>query len=289
MKDEKSPASLSRREKEVTNLLLQGMSNKQIALGLGISERTVEFHLKNIYAKLQVASRVEMVIKLGKIRGGIFENPVESTVDVGKKNVHNGNQPVGERRWAQSLRNTISLIQQEVAMTIKISFEDLENYLRNHPLFYGLLLFLAGSTVIRYALIALGLFFWFSYVLLGLLLVVGCIYLGLSWNGMINGNTPFRPLQLLGVTVVLPLLVALLDEISLYTIVKFIGQTTITIIDISNKAMWVVSPEGQSYLSLHRSVMSDTLWLIGMAVMVILFVIGVLSDRWRESRSLTAV
>ena len=36
---------LSRREKEVVTLLLQGKSNKQIALSLGVSERTIEFHL----------------------------------------------------------------------------------------------------------------------------------------------------------------------------------------------------------------------------------------------------
>ena len=43
---------LSRREKEVVTLLLQGKSNKQIALSLDVSERTIEFHLKNIYANL---------------------------------------------------------------------------------------------------------------------------------------------------------------------------------------------------------------------------------------------
>ena len=47
------------REKEVVNLLLQGKSNKLIALSLGISDRTVEFHLKNIYAKYQVNSRLD--------------------------------------------------------------------------------------------------------------------------------------------------------------------------------------------------------------------------------------
>ena len=37
---------LSRRELEVTHLLLRDKSNKLIALALGISDRTVEFHLK---------------------------------------------------------------------------------------------------------------------------------------------------------------------------------------------------------------------------------------------------
>ena len=46
----------SERENDVIKLLLQGKSNKQIALDLGISTRTVEFHLSNIYAKLGVSS-----------------------------------------------------------------------------------------------------------------------------------------------------------------------------------------------------------------------------------------
>lgn len=74
---------LSEREKDVARILLQGKSNKQIALELGISNRTVEFHLKNIYAKLGVASRTEAILKLTEhdrweSTGG---DPVESTVD----------------------------------------------------------------------------------------------------------------------------------------------------------------------------------------------------------------
>lgn len=68
---------LSRREEEVAELLLQGKSNKQIALALNITERTVEFHLQNIYAKLDVDSRVEAILKLRKTAG----NQGDSTVD----------------------------------------------------------------------------------------------------------------------------------------------------------------------------------------------------------------
>lgn len=60
---------LSTREQEVVKLLLQGKSNKLIAWSLGISDRTVEFHLKNIYAKFQVSSRVELILELGKVSG----------------------------------------------------------------------------------------------------------------------------------------------------------------------------------------------------------------------------
>ena len=60
---------LSSREQEVVKLLLEGKSNKLIASALGISDRTVEFHLKNIYAKYQVSSRMELVLKLGQSTG----------------------------------------------------------------------------------------------------------------------------------------------------------------------------------------------------------------------------
>lgn len=44
----------SKREKEVFNLVVQGKSNKQIALSLDISVPTVEFHLRTIYAKFKL-------------------------------------------------------------------------------------------------------------------------------------------------------------------------------------------------------------------------------------------
>jgi DNA-binding CsgD family transcriptional regulator len=52
------------REQDVIASLLQGKSNKEIALTLGIANRTVESHLGNIYAKLGITSRTEAVIKL---------------------------------------------------------------------------------------------------------------------------------------------------------------------------------------------------------------------------------
>jgi hypothetical protein len=60
--------------------LLQGKSNKQIALELGISNRTVEFHLGNIYTKLGVASRTEAVLKLRE--SSLWESPGELPVSI---------------------------------------------------------------------------------------------------------------------------------------------------------------------------------------------------------------
>ena len=58
--------TLSGREREVVEQLLEGKSNKQIAAALHITVRTVEFHLKNVYDKLQVSSRTELILKLGQ-------------------------------------------------------------------------------------------------------------------------------------------------------------------------------------------------------------------------------
>ena len=60
------PVSFSEREKEVAALLLQGKSNKQIAQALGVSTRTAEFHISNIYAKMGVSSRAEAIVQLSQ-------------------------------------------------------------------------------------------------------------------------------------------------------------------------------------------------------------------------------
>ena len=76
---------LSKRERNVVDLLLQGKSNKQIAITLDIAETTVEFHLRNVYAKLQVSSRAEAILKLGKSTSFITENPGETIVESERK------------------------------------------------------------------------------------------------------------------------------------------------------------------------------------------------------------
>lgn len=52
---------LTDREKEVLHLMVNGLSNREIAGSLTISENTVKFHLKNILTKLHARNRTEAV------------------------------------------------------------------------------------------------------------------------------------------------------------------------------------------------------------------------------------
>ncbi len=57
-----SPEALTDRELEVLRLLAQGQSNKEIARGLYIAEKTVKTHVSNILAKLGVSSRTHAAL-----------------------------------------------------------------------------------------------------------------------------------------------------------------------------------------------------------------------------------
>ena len=50
---------LTRREIEVLTLVIEGKSSQQVADHLFVSKRTVDFHLANIYGKLNVSNRVQ--------------------------------------------------------------------------------------------------------------------------------------------------------------------------------------------------------------------------------------
>ena len=62
--------SLSQRERQVLELVAEGMRNKEIAAALGISTDTTGMHVKNIYTKLNVHDRTAAVAKA--IRRGII-------------------------------------------------------------------------------------------------------------------------------------------------------------------------------------------------------------------------
>jgi LuxR family maltose regulon positive regulatory protein len=60
--------ALSLRETEILGLLAQVLSTKSIARVLDVSAGTVKWHLKNVYAKLGVASREQAVLKARGLR-----------------------------------------------------------------------------------------------------------------------------------------------------------------------------------------------------------------------------
>ena len=95
---------LSNREQDVVKLLMEGKSNKLIASALHITENTVEFHLKNIYSKLQVNSRTELIIKLG------------NSVVADKSEIGETKSGPGLWNWFNSMKETVSGINKELNM-----------------------------------------------------------------------------------------------------------------------------------------------------------------------------
>lgn len=52
---------LTKREVEILSLIIEGHSSKKVAEILFISKRTVDFHLDNVYQKLQVTNRMQAI------------------------------------------------------------------------------------------------------------------------------------------------------------------------------------------------------------------------------------
>lgn len=51
---------LTQREKEIANLIYNGLTNKEISAQLNISTNTIKIHTKNIYSKLHVKDRLSL-------------------------------------------------------------------------------------------------------------------------------------------------------------------------------------------------------------------------------------
>jgi DNA-binding NarL/FixJ family response regulator len=76
---------LSTREREIFNLIIWGQTNKQVAVKLGISVKTVETHRSHINGKLQVHSAAELV-RLASLCGALAstEEPSASAVSTAR-------------------------------------------------------------------------------------------------------------------------------------------------------------------------------------------------------------
>ncbi len=56
--------SLSKKEKLVAGYLIEGMTNKEIAKNMKLTEKTIKAHLTHIYIKLSCRNRTEAITKL---------------------------------------------------------------------------------------------------------------------------------------------------------------------------------------------------------------------------------
>lgn len=250
---------LSPREIEVVDHVLQGKSNKQIAFQLGITERTVEFHLKNVYTKLGIGSRMELAVKLWKsaddeVKASLRESTVAESVEISE----NGNQPM----WAASVKRMLSVLKKEFAMTMKTILNDLGNAVQKHLFAFSLFYFIAAGLMTHYLVVGFGLYFIPSYLLLGLVLGMSSLYLGLRWHGIKSGEVHVRPIWAVGF-LALPFLAGLLDLTLLATLAKAMGEVTVNLIGLSSRAVWMVADNGSPFLSLSRSITLDDIWLYG--------------------------
>ena len=60
--DKEKIAALTKREMEILTQIAGGMCNKEIALNLNISERTVKNHISNIFKKIDVSDRTQAAV-----------------------------------------------------------------------------------------------------------------------------------------------------------------------------------------------------------------------------------
>ncbi|QUH00779.1 tetratricopeptide repeat protein [Saccharopolyspora erythraea] len=74
-RDNVHPMPLTRREREIAELVAQGRTNKEIAEGLVIAQRTVEGHVQNILTKLDFTSRAQIA---GWIAGQKQSGPADT-------------------------------------------------------------------------------------------------------------------------------------------------------------------------------------------------------------------
>ena len=76
------PVKLTKREIEVLTLVIEGKSSKEVADVLYVSKRTVDFHLANIYEKLNVSNRVQAFRRAVTL--GLISNDPQEQAESGK-------------------------------------------------------------------------------------------------------------------------------------------------------------------------------------------------------------
>ena len=76
-----SISSLTTREKEILSLIVEGHNKNKIAESLNLSAHTVNTHIRNIFIKLNVHSRVELMLKVFNKKESEFEKSEDNDFD----------------------------------------------------------------------------------------------------------------------------------------------------------------------------------------------------------------
>ncbi|HVI06784.1 MAG TPA: response regulator transcription factor [Candidatus Binatia bacterium] len=80
--DSGGEAMLSKREQDVVRCVAEGLSNREIASQLGLTEHTVKNYLFRIFDKLGVSSRVEVVLYAFRFRKDLIGTPAPASTCV---------------------------------------------------------------------------------------------------------------------------------------------------------------------------------------------------------------
>ncbi len=94
---------LSNREAEVAELVTKGLSNKEVANQLFVTEKTVKFHLTNIYKKMSLKSRAQLIVWCMP-HFSFAEAPAAANANVGAAPASSSNESAASN---QSIQNTI--------------------------------------------------------------------------------------------------------------------------------------------------------------------------------------
>lgn len=108
---------LSNREAEVAELVSKGLSNKEVANRLFVTEKTVKFHLTNIYKKMQVKSRAQLIVwclpHMGFVEAQNNQQQINATGTTGTANTQGGaidSIPAGNTTVSSTIINNDPII-----------------------------------------------------------------------------------------------------------------------------------------------------------------------------------
>ena len=105
MKNYLQERGLSKRESEVVILVVQGLTNKQVADQLCVAEKTVKFHLTNVYKRMKISRRSQIIwtmpmaqfiehAKDAEPTSPQHNNPIDNSSQTDEKSIPVGNSTV---------------------------------------------------------------------------------------------------------------------------------------------------------------------------------------------------